>query len=908
MIDDVCYSVLKNSILHCPKHGEQRAETLAPDLAFNDIEDNLLVSKDVLKIEGLLGRGSFGLVFSGILSGTVENPPVKRHLTNHIQLSSISFENFNKVKVAVKVLETLNTDNIEITDDQKEPVIINEPKYEDSSGQYNHTLDIQSLPQSKNRKLVEHWNHRKSIQLAAKAYTVARQEIAILGNLSHENIVSMLGLSVKPLAIILELAPLGNLKEILEEYKKSACKLNPFVVQQVCVQISSAFVYLHANRIIYRDLKCDNVLAWKFPMPQENLARKQSLAHLSNLQLNSTGHHLQQPNRFFDTNKVRLKLADYSISRSVLPTGTKGFAGTEGFMAPEIVRFNGEETYTEKVDCFSFGMVLYELVSLKLPFEGSDQIKDIILNDVRPLIKIQESVYPTLMLDLMCLCWLDDPCERPSAQAIYSFSNSYEFSHLSDVTILEDYEEAPLVVCCKNKEQEIIENIEVQAIQKIRSEKIVDMNIDSTGEDLLFLEDEEFEEEEVLDMWVVRNSQNEGSSQIEILSYEYSLNCTGKKIINVCPGKIEMLCVYNDNQVWCVDSSKCLYIYCTVSKRKLNQYLLDVKLTANVVSMFPLETVRRILICTSNGSILLINTELAHQISLENNSSDCEKLFDTELEYVLIDIPIKICSTTLLQSRHDKNFDLWIGSENTEIFCFSLKSMKLTGSYLHSSSHHFVTNSVLNLQTPLSTKINLPNINKEDVLSVTVLKNNPNDTFFLWSYVYPGTSIFLWNHVSKKIMSAYNCLRAFEDLKFKPLGAIRTFRVVEISFMNGYLYCGINNGLVIVLKRLTLTPLFMFTAHMHQLNTICSLNFETRLVSYNPYNEEDNIQEGKTDNNGAITKTLKKSSQTLVSFGRALAPVHEDIYLSSSSYRDRVKGLKNYANCLIVNSWNCNEG
>jgi serine/threonine protein kinase len=47
-----------------------------------------------------------------------------------------------------------------------------------------------------------------------------------------------------------------------------------------------------------------------------------------------------------------------------LPTGAKGFGGTEGFMAPEIVKYNGEEEYTEKVDCFSFGMFIYELVSL----------------------------------------------------------------------------------------------------------------------------------------------------------------------------------------------------------------------------------------------------------------------------------------------------------------------------------------------------------------------------------------------------------------------------------------------------------------------------------------------------------------------------------------------------------------
>ncbi len=49
------------------------------------------------------------------------------------------------------------------------------------------------------------------------------------------------------------------------------------------------------------------------------------------------------------SSEVHVKLADYGISRSTLPTGAKGFGGTEGFMAPEIVRYNGEEEYTEKV-------------------------------------------------------------------------------------------------------------------------------------------------------------------------------------------------------------------------------------------------------------------------------------------------------------------------------------------------------------------------------------------------------------------------------------------------------------------------------------------------------------------------------------------------------------------------------
>jgi hypothetical protein len=51
------------------------------------------------------------------------------------------------------------------------------------------------------------------------------------------------------------------------------------------------------------------------------------------------------------------------ISRLTLPSGTKGFGGTEGFMAPEIMRYNGEEEYTEKVK-LKFCLVHYSVVRL----------------------------------------------------------------------------------------------------------------------------------------------------------------------------------------------------------------------------------------------------------------------------------------------------------------------------------------------------------------------------------------------------------------------------------------------------------------------------------------------------------------------------------------------------------------
>ena len=67
-------------------------------------------------------------------------------------------------------------------------------------------------------------------------------------------------------------------------------------------------------------------------------------------------------------------------------------------MAPEIVKYNGEEEYTEKVDCFSFGMFIYELLTLQQPFAGYETVKELILEGGRPPLTSRELIYPTYLL------------------------------------------------------------------------------------------------------------------------------------------------------------------------------------------------------------------------------------------------------------------------------------------------------------------------------------------------------------------------------------------------------------------------------------------------------------------------------------------------------------------------------
>ena len=108
-------------------------------------------------------------------------------------------------------------------------------------------------------------------------------------------------------------------------------------------------------------------------------------------------------------------------------------------MAPEIMKYNGEEEYTEKVDCFSFGMFLYELLTLHQPFEGQDTVKEVILEGGRPPLTARELAYPTYFLDLMVACWSHHSRDRPTASQIVSISSAPEFTHLQDVILLDHH-------------------------------------------------------------------------------------------------------------------------------------------------------------------------------------------------------------------------------------------------------------------------------------------------------------------------------------------------------------------------------------------------------------------------------------------------------------------------------------
>uniref|UniRef100_A0A672U0I2 G protein-coupled receptor kinase n=1 Tax=Strigops habroptila TaxID=2489341 RepID=A0A672U0I2_STRHB len=88
--------------------------------------------------------------------------------------------------------------------------------------------------------------------------------------------------------------------------------------------------HLHQHRIVYRDLKPENVL------------------------LDDAGH-------------VRLSDMGLAVELKEGQSKTRGYAGTPGFMAPELLR---DEEYDWAVDYFTLGVTLYEMLAAKGPFRS----------------------------------------------------------------------------------------------------------------------------------------------------------------------------------------------------------------------------------------------------------------------------------------------------------------------------------------------------------------------------------------------------------------------------------------------------------------------------------------------------------------------------------------------------------
>lgn len=137
--------------------------------------------------------------------------------------------------------------------------------------------------------------------------------------------------------------------------------------------IASVLQYLHSKNIIYRDLKPDNILFDDYLCP---------------------------------------KLIDFECSKRITDENTM-MRGTILYMAPEVYL---NTFYGKPVDVYSFGLVMYEIMTNTTAYLNQSQVLDeVFSNDYRP--KIPEKV-PQCYRNLISKCWVKDPSKRPTFDEI----------------------------------------------------------------------------------------------------------------------------------------------------------------------------------------------------------------------------------------------------------------------------------------------------------------------------------------------------------------------------------------------------------------------------------------------------------------------------------------------------------
>ncbi|XP_047317133.1 serine/threonine/tyrosine-protein kinase HT1 isoform X2 [Impatiens glandulifera] len=206
-----------------------------------------------------------------------------------------------------------------------------------------------------------------------------KSEVALLSRLYHPNIVQFIAACKKPpvYCIITEYMSQGNLRMYLN--KKEPYSLSIETILRLALDISRGMEYLHSQGVIHRDLKSNNLLL---------------------------------------NDEMRVKVADFGTS--CLETQcqeSKGNKGTYRWMAPEMIK---EKPYTRKVDVYSFGIVLWELTTALLPFQGMTPVQAAFAvsekNERPPL---PSSCQPALA-HLIKRCWDANPAKRPDFGYIVS--------------------------------------------------------------------------------------------------------------------------------------------------------------------------------------------------------------------------------------------------------------------------------------------------------------------------------------------------------------------------------------------------------------------------------------------------------------------------------------------------------
>jgi serine/threonine-protein kinase len=176
-----------------------------------------------------------------------------------------------------------------------------------------------------------------------------RREALAVARLIHPHIVQVYdtGVDRDRHYIVMEYVEGRSVAQLLQ----SKGALGPETAVEIGTQACAGLEYAHRQGIIHRDVKPGNLMVIGGPAGRRS--RRDSSAH-------------EPP-----TGEMTIKLTDFGIARATAQTRLTqvgSVVGTAAYLAPEQAR--GEEA-TPAADVYALGVVLYQVLTGRLPWEGS---------------------------------------------------------------------------------------------------------------------------------------------------------------------------------------------------------------------------------------------------------------------------------------------------------------------------------------------------------------------------------------------------------------------------------------------------------------------------------------------------------------------------------------------------------
>lgn len=214
------------------------------------------------------------------------------------------------------------------------------------------------------------------------------REASLMRSLRHPNVVQFLGATMDEpdICIVTEYMSKGSLYHLLHDPNVA---ISWEMVRKIALDAAKGMAYLHLRTpaIIHRDLKSHNLLV------DENW---------------------------------KVKVCDFGLSKIAIDLqSTMTACGTPCWTAPEILR---NARYTTKADVFSYGIVLWELVTREEPFAGMPAFQVIFAVGNKGTRLPLPQVCPPELIKLIVSCWQEDPALRPPFQDIITYLERITFA------------------------------------------------------------------------------------------------------------------------------------------------------------------------------------------------------------------------------------------------------------------------------------------------------------------------------------------------------------------------------------------------------------------------------------------------------------------------------------------------